>query len=453
VDRSDSPSAHTATADSVPERHAPQARPQGPFSFSPRLLLATLLIALVTGSAGAGFLWSLEQVTRWRWAHPGCLLVLPVAGVAMGTLYRRWGKGAGRGTNLLLEAIRHPGTPVPARLAPFILGSTLLTHLCGGSAGREGTAVQMGGGIAAWWIQRLGLPADEQPGALQAGLAAGFGAVFGTPLAGAVFALEVDRLGRLRGSGLLPCLAAAFLGDSVCRLWGAPHTHFQVGTLTHFGLWSTSLLLAQALALGVVSGGVARGFVEVLHRLTGLFQPLRPAWLTPVIGASAVLGLSGWLGTDAYLGLGITHPDPSAPSLVAAFHAGGATPWSWLWKLLLTALTLAAGFKGGEVTPLFFIGATLGHVVSPWLGLPVELGAALGFVAVFAGASNTPIACTLLGCELFGWHWVPFLAAACTAAYLVSGHAGIYSSQLLSRPKWPRSRQHPDAGQTLGELR
>lgn len=408
-------------------------------------------IAALVGSAGAFFLWSLDAVTRLRWDHPWLPWFLPAAGIAIVAAYRFVGQGCEHGTNLLLEAVRDPSKDVPPRLAPLILLATLVTHLFGGSAGREGTAVQMGGGITAWLSDRLRTAREDRSVLMQAGMAAGFGAVFGTPIAAAVFALEVDTMGRIRWAGSLPCLAAAFLADFVCRLWGAPHVHYAIGLAADRSIALSPAWLFQGLLVGLVAGPVARGFVETTHVFSAAFRRLRSPWIASAIGGLMVVALSGALGTTAYQGIGVTHPDPAAPSLAAMFHAGGVTDWGWIWKLLFTAITLASGFKGGEVTPLFFIGAALGHATSRLCGLPVELGAGLGFVAVFAGASNTPIACVLMGCELFGWKWLPCLALACGTAYLASGHAGIYSSQHVARPKWPWARSR--AGRTLGELR
>lgn len=389
------------------------------------------LVGALAGSGGAGFLAALDAVTRTRFEHPWLLALLPVAGVFMVWIYRRHGGRSDRGNNLIIDEIHQPGGGVPLRLAPLVVGATLLTHLCGGSSGREGTAVQMGGALAGGLKRLLRLDAAHQAMLLSAGVAGGFGAVFGTPLAGAVFALEVLTRGRLSYAWLGPCLVAALVGDQVCLAWGAHHVDYRA--LAPFAGASSGLAvlpIAQAALLGLACGLVARGFAAAAHGVGKIPLPERQGWwLRPLLGGSAVGLLALALGTDAYLGLGVASPDPSDPTLHTVFSAGGAGPWDWAWKIVFTALTIGTGFKGGEVTPLFFIGAAFGHVAGPLIGLPLALGAALGLVAVFAGASKTPLACTLLAVELFGGGDFTLFAVACFASYLASGSVGIYSAQ------------------------
>lgn len=410
-------------------------------------MLLSVLIAGLTGSASAFFLWALDAVTTLRWAHPWLLGCLPIFGILIVLGYERYGQPAGRGTNLILDAFHEPTTAIPRRLAPFVLGSTLLTHLGGGSAGREGTAVQMGAGLAAAIIRGfrvVAFPVQRQ--LLLTGIAAGFGAVFGTPWAGALFALEFLRhdsvLGwvRLDSTSRQSLLATApltvlagWVGHGVCLAWGIRHTAYAVTSQP----WTRSALVT-AVALGLSAGLVARFYVAVTERISAAAQrSLRQSWQRPVLGALIIFAMSWILGTDAYLGLGVTHPRPDQPSLVTAFFAGGATPWSWLWKLALTAVTLGTGFKGGEVTPLFFIGATLGNTVATWTGLPVDLAAATGFVSVFAGASRTPLACAVMGAELFGGRFGPGLLLACVAALATANQHGIYPAQRTSKRHRP----------------
>jgi H+/Cl- antiporter ClcA len=401
---------------------------------------AILLLSVITGCAVALFLWLLDTVTHIRYAHPWLLYLLPAAGVAIYYLYRLFGKNSEKGNNLLLEEIQQQGAGVPGRMAPLVLAGTIITHLFGGSAGREGTAVQMGGSIAAItgrWLRPLSV---STPLLLMAGIAAGFGAVFGTPLAGAVFALEVLAVGSYRWRALIPCLAAAVLADVVCRLWHIAHTHYPIQA----GIAPlNALLLLKIAGAGILFGFAAFLFAELMHRIKSFLTQIIPIrWLIPAIGGGIIIALVYLLQTRDYLGLGVTAQQPDGVSLVNAFRAGGAPPFSWWWKLLFTAITLGCGMKGGEVTPLFFIGATLGNALAAPLGVPVDLLAAAGFVAVFAGATNTPLACTLMGIELFGPTYTAYFAIACAAAWLSSGHTGIYSSQLIAHPKLLNRRRH-----------
>ncbi|MCU0791450.1 MAG: chloride channel protein [Opitutaceae bacterium] len=389
------------------------------------------LVGALAGTAGAGFLVALDVVTAARFAQPWLIAALPFAGVLMAWVYRVAGRDAERGSNLIIEQIHQPGGGVPLRMAPLVLGSTLLTHLCGGSAGREGTAVQMGGALAGGVQRALRLGPAHQSRLLSAGMAGGFGAVFGAPLAGAVFALEVLMRGRLTYRWLGPCLVAGFVGDRVCIAWGVHHADFRaLAGLGDLAATPGLVVLAKAAVIGLACGLCARLFVAATHGVAkGLEHGVSKWWLRPMLGGAAVGGLAWLLGTDAYLGLGAWSPDATDPTLETVFKAGGTEPWSWLAKLGFTALTLGAGFKGGEVTPLFFIGAALGNALASPLGMSVALGAALGFVALFAGASKTPLACTLLAMELFGGAQVGAFAVACFVSYLASGAAGIYAAQ------------------------
>ncbi len=397
--------------------------------------------ALVTGSAVALFLWSLDLVTRARWDNPWLLYGLPFAGLGMGLVYHYFGKSSDGGNNLILDQIYAPGGGVPRRMAPLILLSTLVTHLFGGSAGREGTAVQMGGSIAATFAKPLKLSDADVRVLLMTGVAAGFGAVFGTPLAGAIFALEVLVVGRIDYRAILPCFLASIVGDWTCHAWGVSHAVYRISFLADLapeGVRAhTDLLLLGKVALAAVAFGlISQLSAELTHgvqRLSRALCPYTPA--RPVIGGVAVIALTLALGTTDYLGLSVTAPTTEGISLAGFFTSQDVHPWAWWWKLLFTAVTLGFGFKGGEVTPLFFIGAAAGNVAGWLLGAPVDLFAALGFVAVFAAASNTPIACTVMGLELFGNTHGVYLATACLIAYFCGGHSGIYQAQRVGIPK------------------
>lgn len=405
-----------------------------------RAALFAVPVGVLAGSASALFLWALDRVTEARWQHPWLLWLLPVAGFAVGWIYHHIDAGAERGTNLILDQIHAPGGGVPARMAPLVLFGTLATHLCGGSAGREGTAVQMGGSLADAFSQLCRLDAPTRRALLISGIAAGFGSVFGTPLAGALFGVEVLMVGRLAYRHLFSALIASVVGDFTCTAWGTQHAIYSIGgsdgsfLVTPVDPW----LLPKILGSAVVFGLAGRGFSEITHHTHALlkrfveYDPLRP-----VLGGVLVVALVFLAGTRDYLGIGVSSTDPSAVTLLSAFQTGGAGAWSWAWKLVFTVVTLASGFKGGEVTPLFFIGATLGHTLALLLGAPVALFAGLGLIAIFAGATKTPLACTVLGVELFGAHHVVYFALACCVAFLVSGRTGIYSAQRHPSPATP----------------
>lgn len=409
-----------------------------------RLLHWSLLVmpvAVLAGSASAVFLWMLDRATHLRWDHPWLLWWLPVGGVAVGLLYHWFGRRAERGNNLLLEEIHTPGGGVPTRMAPLVFIGTILTHLFGGSAGREGTAVQMGGSLAAGYSRWFRIKPENRRVLLLAGVAAGFGSVFGTPLTGAVFAMEVVIVGRVQYDALIPVLVASVVGDYTCNAWGIHHAIYHIafaGDTARLAELNPALLGLTALG-GMAFGLAGRLFAELTHGFQDLFRKLVPfAPLRPALGAVIVIGLTWAVGTRDFLGIGVTSPDPHGVSILSAFNPGGATPFTWGWKLLFTAVTLGAGFKGGEVTPLFFIGAALGHALGVLFGVPVDLFAGLGFIAVFAGAANTPLACTIMGVELFGSPYLVYYAVACFVAYFCSGHSGIYLAQRLGVPKHGR---------------
>ena len=438
-----------------------------PFRWNPREHLALgryvlkwLAVGVPTGaiigSAVALFLWLLERATEIRFSTdlpsgiPWLLFLLPIGGVAVGLLYHAFGKNVEAGNNLIMEQIHAPGGGVPIRMTPLVLIGTVLTHLFGGSAGREGTAVQMGGSLASSIGKLLRLDEADTAALLTAGIAGGFGAVFGTPFTGAVFAVEVLAIGTLSWAAMVPCLIASVAGDAACRAWHIHHTAYHIGTLVGHSVSPSLPGLNLLLLLKVVAASVGFGlasvlFAELTHGLHRVVAGLMPVpYLRPAIGAGVVIALAFTIGPD-YLGLGVT-ADPNHPNqvcILSCFHPGGASPWSWWWKTIFTAVTLASGFKGGEVTPLFFIGAALGNVSARLLHAPVDLFAGLGFVGVFAGATNTPLACTIMGIELFaagdaglvGSGLVVYLATACFVSYLMSGHSGIYLSQRIGTPK------------------
>lgn len=404
-------------------------------------LLLGAAAGLLSGSASALFLWSLDLATRTRQSHLYLIWLLPVGGLVVGLLYSKFGQDVVGGNNQVLEQLHENNRPIPLKMAPFVLGGTLTTHLFGGSAGREGTAVQMGASLADGLARLLRLKPADRRLLLTSGVAGGFGSCFGTPLAGTIFGLEVAQVGGVRYDGLVAALSASFVGDMTTRLWGVPHLHFPaIG-----GVVLDSLLLGKVALVGLAAGLVARAFAELTHGVKAIFRrAIAREWLRPVAGGLLIALLVIGLGAYDYAGIG-THV------IRAAFEPGAVAALAFLWKLLLTALTLGAGFQGGEVTPLFFMGATLGATLAGPLGLPHELAVGAGFVAVFAGAANTPLACIIMAVEMFGGGAMAYFGVACIVAYIVSGHGGIYHAQRVLIPK---SKSLPvPARATLAQLR
>jgi H+/Cl- antiporter ClcA len=382
-------------------------------------------VGVLCGVASAVFLVALELVTTFRIEHEYLVYTLPVAGLCIGALYEWLGASIKGGYNLVLDTLHTDGKQVPLRMAPMVLVGTVLTHLFGGSAGREGTAVQMGSSMADGVAHALGMRGPARRHLLAAGIAGGFGSVFGTPIAGTVFGLEVVRVGRVDYGAMLPALVAAVLGDFTTRALGVRHTEYpQVA-----GLPLTPTLFGKWLVFAIAVGLVTMVFVELLHRLKKLLEkrvvrlPLRM-----MLGGLAVVAMWKLSGTSDYLGLGV-------PTIVRAF-VDPHLPWgAFAWKLVFTAVTLGAGFLGGEVTPLFFVGAALGNVLGRLLGLPLDLAAGIGMATVFGTAANTPIALALMAVELLGGNMFPHVMIVAIVAYLASGHRGIYPAQRVARGK------------------
>lgn len=388
-------------------------------------LIISVIVGLLAGSASALLLVSLNIVTDYRESHLWIIALLPLGGLAIGLMYHYWGKNTVKGNNLLIDEIHNPNNIIPFKMAPLIFIGTILTHLFGGSAGREGTAVQMGGAISDQFSRIFKMKRRDRRIMIIVGISAGFASVFGTPLAGAVFALEVLIIGRIRYEAILPSFLVAIIANYTCHhLWNVAHTHYSIPYVPEM----SPINLLYTIVVGILFGLTAMLFSQFVHFWAKLskdkikYPPLRPL----VGGVFIVLAI--WaMGTTKYIGLGV-------PTIVESFN----TQQEWydfLLKILFTTFTIGVGFKGGEVTPLFFIGATLGSALFGIIPLPIALLAGMGFVGVFAGATNTPIACTLMGIELFGAESAVFIAIACVISYLFSGHTGIYTSQIIGSPK------------------
>ena len=399
-------------------------------------------VGALAGAASYLFLKALEWATAQSAAQSQLLYYLPFAGVGIALLYEWIGKDLKSGNNLILDRIHEPDQAVPLRMAPLILITTVTTHLFGGSAGREGTAVQMGGTLANLISLPLKLKPEDRRLVLMAGVAGGFGSVFGTPLAGAIFGMEVLALGRLKYNALIPCLTASVVGALVCKALGLEHHLYaaSAGPVPTMG----PVLLGWLVVAGTLFAGASALFTELTHVIQAVAERVsNQSWLRAFVGGLVVVGLTFVVGNRDYNGL-------SLPLIYASFTTK-VVLGAFLLKILFTAVTLGSGFKGGEVTPLFCIGATLGNAFAQVTHQPVGFFAALGFVAVFAGAANTPLACTVMGIELFGSELAVPLAITCVVSYVLSGHRGIYASQRVSHAK----SSHVDVGgeRTLREVR
>lgn len=400
-------------------------------------------VGVLAGTASAFFLKSLDYVSGVRIANPWLLFLLPLGGALVSLLYSKYGGSSAKGNNLILEQVHNASEAIPLRMAPLVLIGTLITHLFGGSAGREGTAVQMGGSLAEWFGRMLRVKPADRRILLILGISGGFGSIFGTPLAGTVFGLEVLAIGLISQEALIPAFIASFTGNlTAASLWGVTHLHYPIGEIPAL---SVPVLLKVVLA-SVLFGLASVLFSELTHALKkGYTYLFRNPVLKSAAGSIVIIILVYALGTRDYLGLGLP--------LIEDSFTGEVTPFAFMGKLVFTSLTLGAGFQGGEVTPLFAIGATLGHSLAGLLHLYGPFLAALGFIAVFCGAANTPIACFLMGIELFGGDGAVYFFIACLVSYLFSGHTGIYTSQQIGISKSPlwsfsqgttlaRARQH-----------
>lgn len=382
-------------------------------------------VGVACGAASALFLTLLDLATRFREGHELIVYALPLAGLVIGAVYERFGSQIRGGNNLVIDTIHDDGPEIPLRMAPMVLIGTVLTHLFGGSAGREGTAVQMGASLSDWLSHRLRLPKPLRRQLLAAGVAGGFGSVFGTPIAGTLFGLEFVVLGRIEYAALVPALAASLVGDLTTQALGVGHTLYPGPA----PLALSPLVLAKWLVFAVGVAGASAAFIELTHAIKKRAESLVPRLpLRLFLGGALVVACWKLVGTSDYLGLGI-------PMIVRAFTDPSLPSFAFAAKLWFTALTIGAGFLGGEVTPLFFVGATLGNVLARWLGLPLELGASVGMAAVFATSANTPLALSIMAVELVGASVLPHVAVVCTLAYLLAGHRSIYPAQRLHAAK------------------
>lgn len=385
-------------------------------------LVLAVCVGVLCGLAGTAFHVLVERSTELRMAHPWMLYLLPAAGLVIVALYKA-ARIEGVGTNDVIDCVQD-GKPLSFWLLPVMFVSTVLTHMAGGSAGREGAALQMGGDIG-WQIGRLFRFKDhDRRTATLCGSAAFFSALFGTPLAAAFFSLTVIHVGVVFYSAFIPCFVASLVAYGVSLALGVPPTHFAVT--------APELTASMAIRVGlfaIVCSLVVILFCDILHQGNHLMARLFPnSWVRVLAGGAAVILFTLVYGEMRYNGAGMN-------VISAAIEEGKALPWDWVFKALLTAVTLGAGYKGGEVVPCFFVGATFGCVAAPLFGIPAGFGAALGLVGLFCGSSNCMPATLFLSIELFGSEGLIYYAIVCGITYVLSGYSGLYSSQTILTSK------------------
>ncbi len=390
-------------------------------SFYRWVLLATVTGA-VCGLVGSLFHFTVSRATAFRGAHTWLVFLLPLGGLFIAAIYRVT-KTEGEGTNNIIDSI-HEGQKVDILLVPVIFVATAITHLFGGSAGREGAALQIGGGIGFRIGKFLGLDEKDMRLVTLCGMSAVFAALFGTPLTATLFALEVISVGILYYSAFLPCLVASMVAYGISRLIGIEPMRFM---LDYQPL--DVLTIIQVSILAVVCALVSIAFCITLHRTEKLAgSKLKNPYLRVFVGGVIIVLLTLLVGSFSYNGTG-------TDIIESALCEGVAPNWAFFWKIVFTAITIGFGFKGGEIVPTFFIGATLGCVLGPLLGLPAQFAAAIALVAVFCGAVNCPVASIVLSVELFGAGGLIYFALACGIAYMLSGYFGLYSSQKIMYSK------------------
>lgn len=382
------------------------------------------IVGIITGFAAVLFLKSLELATDLRMRYTWILFFLPLGGAIVSFLYSRYGKNSSKGNNLIIEKINESSGRVPFRMAPLVFFGTFITHLFGGSAGREGTGVQIGASIAEGIGDLLKLDKVDNRIILMAGISSGFASVFGTPLAGTVFGLEVVALGIMSYEALIPAFTASIVGDFMVSFLGVHHTHYKVAGVPDLTLLTMIKVAFAAILFGLTS----KLFSELTHKLKELFtEGFENPTIKSLVGGILVIVLVYMVGTRDFLGLSIP--------LISESFSGQVHPFTFLGKIIFTSLTLGTGFQGGEVTPLFVIGSSLGNTLSNALNMSPSFLASLGLIGVFAGATNTPIASFILSLEMFGSQGIVFVFMTCAISYIFSGHTGIYTSQKIGRSK------------------
>lgn len=380
--------------------------------------LLGVIIGALSGVASTAFLASVDWAISFRRQHTWLIWFLPIAGFLVACFYKRYGTSVAGGNNLVLDEIHEPKKTIPFRMVPMIFISTVISHLFGASVGREGAAVQMSAGLSDQFSKYFGNFYSNRKLILKMGMSAGFASIFGTPIAGAIFGFEVLFVGTIVYDSLLPCLVAAIAGYYTALLLGVVHATYLTSPIAPVNLAG----IISAIAAGVIFGYTAKFFVwSILTIQKMLTKIIKNPLYHPLFGGVVLIAFYYLVGSDRYINLGV--------EVIHQSFLERVYPWDFFGKIFSTATSVGSGFRGGEVMSLFYIGSTLGNTLSYFLALDLPVLAALGFVSVFAGAANTPIAGVLLAFEFFGPKIGVYASLAVVASYLFSGSHGIYHSQ------------------------
>lgn len=378
----------------------------------------SLISGISVGIAITLFLKSLQYATTFREHNGWMLYFLPFGGALVSYLYYKYGKDSSKGNNLIIERINNGNGHIPFRMAPLVFFGTFVTHLFGGSAGREGTGVQIGASICAKIGKLLKLNKSDLTIIITSGVSSGFGVVFGTPIAGTIFGLEVSSIGKMRYESIIPCLISSYIGNYIARLFNVQHTHYHIVDVSS----KDPIIFYKVIFCSILFGLVSKLFAELTHFLKKIFaSKIENASIKSFIGGIIIIILTLLINNRMYLGLSL--------ELLKASFENPVVSYAFIIKLLFTSITLSTGFQGGEVTPLFVIGATLGNFIAPIFGLPISFLAGLGMIGVFCGGTKTPLASFAMGLELFGGGNIKYIFIACVISYVFSGKSGIYTSQ------------------------
>lgn len=395
-------------------------------------LALAVLVGLVAGGVSTLFAKAMTFVTSFRSEHSWLILLLPVGGIIIVSAYKLLKNENDKGTNLILAGI-HSGGDVPSRVAPLIIFSTVVSHLFGASVGREGAALQLGGSLGNMLGRIVRLDERDRKVMIMCGMSAAFAALFGTPMAAAIFAIEVVSVGMMYYAALVPCIFAALVASNFSAGMGIHPEEFVITAVPEV----TVLNMGRTVLLAVICAGVSVIFCMLLHSSGKCFKKyFKNQYIRILVGSALIILMTVLLGTDDYMGAGM--------NVIERAIEGEAAPMAFVFKMVLTALAIGCGFKGGEIVPTFFVGATLGCVVGHLTGLEPSAAAAVGMVGMFCCVTNCPVSSILIAFELFGYEAVPFFLVCNAVGYLMSGYYGLYSEQIFTGSKYSLDSQREE---------